>query len=397
MQEKKGVTSVRTVKTTQPILSGKEARVYKVLLGLIAFYIETGRAVGSHTLKETGFQNLSSATLRNYFSQLEEEGYLHQMHASGGRIPTDKAYRYYAQQVWESGKLPDVSGAKLASPEHSQTREIARYLQETAEILSQCTHTAVFLSAPRFDHDYIIDIKVVMLDPHRCLCILITDFGVIQTAVLYSPEKLTSFSCKRLESYFLWRLTGRDRPINLEKNEEQLAKEFYNEVMVRYIVRYSNFTDEDVYRTGFSKLLTYPEYADVEALSVSLSLFENVHGMRLLLRDCTSHDLLRFWIGEDLRPFAGTHVPATVIAIPYRVHQTAVGAIGIVGPTRVPYDKLFATLQRFSQDVSDTLTQTVYKYKISVRSPSSCGVPLPETERQRLEQSGKLLLEDKSR
>ncbi len=387
---------MKSLRLIAPVRSIKEARLYKVLLGLVEYYIKTGKAVGSHTLKDEGFHQLSSATLRNYFAQLEQEGFLHQLHASGGRIPTDKAYRFYAQEILASGELPKAAGVKLASPEESQTREIARYLQEMAELLSRYTSTAVFLSAPRFDHDYIIDIKVVMLDPHRCLCVLITDFGIIQTAILHSDAKLSSFSAKRLEGYFLWRLSGRDKPANMEKHEEKLAQEFFNEVMVRYVVRYSNFADEDIYRTGFSKLLSYPEFDNVQTLATGLALFESIHGMRLLLRDCTSHNQLKFWIGEDLEPFTQAPAMAAVLAIPYYIHQTATGAIGLLGPTRIPYDKLFAALQRFSQDISDTLTQSVYKFKISVRQPAPAGFHLPDTEKLLLEQSSKYLLEDQS-
>ncbi len=75
---------------------GKQDRERKVLLGLVDYYIKTGKPVGSNTLKEVGFEELSSATIRNYFANLEEEGYLSQSHSSGGRIPTNLAYRTYA-------------------------------------------------------------------------------------------------------------------------------------------------------------------------------------------------------------------------------------------------------------------------------------------------------------
>lgn len=374
----------------------KEARVYRVLLGLVAHYVQTGRPVGSHALKDAGFENLSSATLRNYFSQLEEEGYLHQTHASGGRIPTEKAYRFYAQELLAAGEFSDISAVPLVAPEANHVREIARYLQETGEALSLCSGMAVFLSAPRFDQDYVTDIKVVTIDPHRCLCVLITDFGVIQTATLHSTEKLTSFSAKRLESYFEWRLSGRDRPTNLEPGEERMAQGFYNEVMVRYMARYTNFTDEDIYRTGFSRLLAFPEFTDLQVLSSTLSLFENAHSMRLLLRDCMSHDQMKFWIGNELDQTAPVATPAAVIAIPYRLHQTAAGAIGVLGPARMPYEKLFGTLQRFAQEISDTLTQSVYKFKITVRQPTSQTLKLPNSDKLLLAQTGKILLENKS-
>lgn len=384
--------SLGLTKTSRSI---KESRIYRVLLGLVAHYIENAKAVGSHTLKEAGFQNLSSATLRNYFSQLEEEGYLHQLHSSGGRIPTEKAYRLYANEIFIARNWPSLSIPSHSSLSKSQPREVARYLQEMAEALSNYTNTAVFLSAPRFEHDYITDIKVVPLDLYRCLIILITEFGIIQTATFNSAEKLTPSAAKKLESYFLWRLTGHGKPENLEKAEEELAQEFYNEAMVRYIVRYSNFLDEDLYRTGFSRLLCYPEYGDVTALSAGLALFEELHVMRLLLREVTSHRQMKFWIGEDIDLFKGVSVPSAVVAAPYYVHQTVVGSIGLLGPARIPYEKLFATLQRFASDISEALTLNVYKFKISIRQPVAQIGQFSETERLLLKQSGKILLEDK--
>lgn len=116
-----------------------------------------------------------------------------------------------------------------------------------------------------------------------------------------------------------------------------MAQDFYNEVMVRFLVRYSNLTDEDVYRTGFSKLLSYPEYSEVEALAASLSLFENTQGMRLLLRDSFSHDRMKFWIGDDLIPSPAPRSPRQSSRCPTAFIRTAAGAIGLVGPTRIPY------------------------------------------------------------
>ena len=83
---------------TQPKKSGKTDRERKVLIGLVEHYIQTGKPVGSNVLKDVGFDDLSSATIRNYFAHLEEEGYLAQQHSSGGRIPTDQAFKLYANE-----------------------------------------------------------------------------------------------------------------------------------------------------------------------------------------------------------------------------------------------------------------------------------------------------------
>lgn len=342
---------------------GKQDREKKVLLGLVEYFIKTGKPVGSNTLKEAGFEELSSATIRNYFARLEEEGYLSQPHISGGRLPTSLAYRTYADAYKD--ELYEVNNDPFTAIRQFESREIASLLQESAENLSRTTNCAVFLSAPRFDQDFVIDLKLLSLDVRRCLCVIITDFGVVQTEILHLPNKISSFGIKRMESYFHWRLTGLNKPENLEPEEEAIAQTFYNELMVRYIVGYSNFIDEEIYRTGFSKLLTYPDLQEAGILASSLALFENAHTMRLLLRECASLNTLKFWIGENFAP------NCSVIAIPYHIGNNPVGSVGILGPTRLPYRILFNYLRLFSECVSEALTRNLYKFKITFRQPHS--------------------------
>ena len=224
----------------------REEREHAVLLGLVELYLLTGKPVGSNTLKDHGFEHISSATIRNYFSKLEAQGMLKQQHSSGGRVPTSLAYKYYATHHLISNML-DPSDLQLLKKELNQdTKEIATYHQNASELLSHLTQGAIFLSAPRFDQDLITDVKLISIDGKRCLCVMITDFGLVHTEILYTPKKLSSFSLRRLESYFHFRMTGLDRP-KLSNQEEELATQFYNEILLRHIVNYSNFSTEDVY------------------------------------------------------------------------------------------------------------------------------------------------------
>jgi heat-inducible transcriptional repressor len=377
--------------------SAKEERERKILLGLIEFYLKNGKPVGSNTLKEAGFGDLSSATIRNYFANLEKEGYLSQQHTSGGRIPTAQAFRLYAQEYAESD-YSDIfqEDPSFATYRNAETREITSYLQGAAETLSDLTQSAVFMSAPRFDHDYLVELKLMPIDQLRCLCVMITDFGVVLTEILQTEKKLNAFTVKRLESYFHWRLTGNDKPENLNKEEEQLAQKFYNELMVRFIVGYSNFTDDEIYRTGFSKLLAYPEFHSPLSLAGSLSLFENVHSMRLLLKECSSVNHLKFWIGDDLIPFTQEPPNCAVLAIPYYINLQPVGSFGILGTMRMPYRQLFAIIRTFSECISTALTRNIFKHKITFRQPKSETPYLQKEESRLIGQSRLMLLEDKS-
>lgn len=360
----------------------KAEREKAVLLGLVDLYLKMGKPVGSNTLRDNGFQALSSATIRNYFAKLEKNGYLIQQHSSGGRIPTPDAYKLYAESVIDEDQVDEQDAKFLKAKLQEETREVAKHLQEATDLMSELTGCAAFLTFPRFDHDLIIDVKLVGIDHTRCLCVMVTDFGMIHTETLYSPKKLSNFSLKRIESYIHFKMTGRDKP-KLSKDEEKIASQFYREIVLRHIVGTSNFSSEDLYKTGFSKLLSYPEFRDAGSLSQGLSLFENTSYMRELLRDCTE---LKIWIGDDL---TDESMNCSMIAIPYYIHNAPVGAIALLGPTRIPYQKIFSLTRLFSSLLSESLTRSLYKYKITYRTPSMNAIGMQRA------QAECLLLEDK--
>jgi heat-inducible transcriptional repressor len=125
-----------------------------------------------------------------------------------------------------------------------------------------------------------------------------------------------------------------------------------------------------VIRTGLSKLLVYPEFNDAAALASSLSLLEDANQMRSLLRACMKQNQAISWIGDELIPFVPKGAECSVIAIPYRINQTLAGAIALLGPMRVPYRNLFGLMQIFSESLSQVLTESLYKYKITFRQPT---------------------------
>lgn len=385
---------MKALKTLTAKPNSKHDRKHQVLIGAIDYYIKTGKPVGSDTLRTEKFDLLSSATIRNYFAHLENEGYLTQAHTSGGRIPTEKGFKLYAEESLKS--LPSLLEMREDFKEiaNEETKEIINLLQKAANHLSHLTNTPIFLSAPRFDQDYVLDIKLVPIDQQRYLAVIVTDFGVVQTEILHTGKKLDFFSLKRLESYFNCRLNGRNLSENLDKEEEEIALKFYNELMLRYIVGYTNYTDKEIIRTGFSKLLTYPDFQDTTLLANSLSLFENIHSMRLILKECTKQNRLRFWIGDDLNSYTAGSKDCAVIAVPYFINQQSVGAIGLLGPARIAYPELFKILSEFSEAISKALTRNIYKHKISFRTPSQESLDVQKTTKPLIGHSNFMLLEN---
>jgi heat-inducible transcriptional repressor len=335
----------------------------QALYGLVELYIQTAKPVGSQTLQENGFQALSSATLRNYLVKLEEAGYLKQLHTSGGRIPTGKGIRAYIETL-EPAPLTSPMLEESLPPD---SREVAAYLSLAAEGLSELTSCAVFLSAPRFDQDFVQEVRLIALDPSKVLAVLITDFGQIRTETIYLDRPADERFLRSTEEYFRFRLGSGERPLFREALDAKRAQRIYNETMVRHLVGYANFPSEDLLRTGFSKLLAYPELSDPLALASSLSLLENGPEMRRLLKQAVDANTRLTFIGEEL--MAGSDVAA--ILSPYKINQAPVGAIGILGPMRLPYRDLFALLEGFTDQLSRHLTDSLYKFKITYREPST--------------------------
>jgi heat-inducible transcriptional repressor len=352
----------------------KNDREQAVLLGLVELYLKTGKPIGSHTLQENGFDSLSSATIRNYFAKMESLGLLKQQHTSGGRIPTEKAFRLYADNFCNQGIVEAEQEQALSEAINKESKEIATTLNRMAESLSEITQCAVFISTPRFDQDFIQDIRLISLDSSKLLSVIVTNFGLIRTETIYLDKPVDVSFLRSCEEYFLWRLTKGEKPLFNKESETKMAQRIYNEIMVRHVVGYTNFHNEDILRTGLSKLLAYPEFNDAAALAGSLSLLEDETQMRAILRECCKKNELSCWIGNELCPFVPAESECTIIAIPYRINQTIAGAVGLLGPIRLPYRNLFGLSRLFSEHLTKLLTESLHKYKISFRNPQNLPV-----------------------
>lgn len=361
-------------KTRRP---GKQEREAAVLLALVAQYIKTGKPVGSETLRDLQFHDLSSATIRNYLANMETAGLLTQQHVSGGRLPTDAAFRIYAKEM-----LDEVANTPIQSSHFPAFHEVADgtpkalvdYLERIVASISDTLHLASFASAPRFDQDFVTDIRFVGFDSGKVVVVLLTNFGLIHTEILYSPIKISAPMLQRIENYCRFRLSsvGTIFTEELNKDELEIAHKFYQESIARYLVRYSNFIDDDVFRAGFSALLHYEEFRDPHALTSCLSIFENRRTLYKFIHETmkTSRGSIKYWCGTDLSPYVASTIDCAVATIPFTINQKNVGVLGILGPLRLPYKDVFQLLCEAADTVSISLTNALYKHRISFRRPS---------------------------
>ena len=372
----------------------KQDKENLILFGLIELYIKNGKPIGSNTLKESGFNHLSSATIRNYFFKLEESGYLTQQHSSGGRLPTDLAYKFYIDYPSNKEYYSRAKKKKLANDLFFENKEVISYFHQIINTLSETTGCAIFISTPRFDQDFIADIKLLALDNHRLLCIVLTSFGMVHTEIFYTSSKASNFSVKRLESYLYFLRTGLDKP-SLSDEELLLADHLYHEIMLRHIVGHSTFIYDDIYKTGFSTLLQYPEMQDTTTLANTLSLFENPHCMHKLCEETCEENHLKIWVGQDLQNYTPAITDCAILTMPYAIREKPVGAIGLLGPTRLPYKQLIEILKTTSEIITTTLTTLLFKHHMTYRTAQHKGINCKDSPTY-LAPTEKLLLDDYS-
>ena len=350
--------------------SNKHDREQAVLFGLVDLYLKSGKPIGSQTLQENGFESLSSATIRNYCALLEEQGFLLQPHTSGGRLPTEKAFRAYADHFYDQGVLEGSQGEILEASLQQQGKDLTSLIHQGIETLSRLSKCSIFISMPRFDQDIVQVVRLLQIDQTRILAAVLTDFGLVRTETLYIDQEIDEEFLQTCERYFLWRL-NKGETVSFEKESKlKLAQRLYHEIMVRHLVGYLNFPAEDILRCGMARLLAWPEFNDATAVVNSLALLEDETQMREVLRKCCQKQALSLWIGDELCPHVANNSANAVIAIPYKINQTVAGAVAILGPTRLPYRELFGLIRHFSELLSESLTSAVYKFKISFRQPS---------------------------
>jgi heat-inducible transcriptional repressor len=174
-----------------------------------------------------------------------------------------------------------------------------------------------------------------------------------------------------------------------DEHEQNICRSLYQEAMASYFVSYTSMSQEDLWQAGFSRLLQYPEFEDSKILAASLSLFENKSALRGLLREAMRADSLKFWIGDELKPYVTGEPNCALVAIPYRVGDRPIGALAVLGPQRMFYLELFKLLQDASNHLSDTLSRFLTHHKITYRMPESHPLFIDEAHRLALEFHGR--------
>lgn len=338
-----------------------DERKIKVLYAIIESYINTAEPIGSRTISKDYNIGVSSATIRNEMSDLEEMGYLAKTHLSSGRVPSDKGYRLYVDNLMElkNSKNDIKKKDSIKRILEEESKEIEQLILNSSKLLSQITNYTSLALSPKQKETKIRHIQLLPIDKNQILLIVVNESGIIKNTIFNMEDSIPEDQLSRITNLLNKKLKNHSFYEIDEKLNEELFKDFYKykgiiEEIIPIIGRSIGSMDTiELYSDGLTRLLSFPEYKDIDRVKSIISFIEDKNQlMDLLLMDNKDKDI-DISIGTE-----NIYVPVrecSIITATYKLEGETLGKIGIIGPTRMNYFELIKTLKIFSENISEII------------------------------------------
>ncbi len=334
-------------------------RKHDLLISAVEGYIENASPITSEKVHNTLFQNLSSATLRNELSALEEMGFLKQLHTSSGRVPTTKAYRYYVNNIINSDNLNADVINEIKDKFVMRSAFLSDILTDIAKSINQITHFPTYVRIKSFSDLTVQGINIIPLITGQGLLLFQTNAGIINNTIELSPE-VTEDICKDASKYLTTNLYGKtitDIIENIDKYNELFKKQisFYQELFVSITGILKQFAEErssKLVHSNTTKLLNEPEYKDINEAKKLLKIIENEKEIKTIIDnidDNSSNDVV-FTIGEE--NLNEQYSDYSIINTNYQLGNGVVASVSVLGPERMDYAKIASALKYISDEIN---------------------------------------------
>lgn len=334
-------------------------RQLKILQVIVDDFIRSNHPVGSRTLAKKKGISLSSATIRNEMADLEELGLIEKTHASSGRIPSEKGYRFYVDHLLSPAKIDTVDIQKIRSVFHDKIFEIEEIIQKSASVLSELTEYTAIVLGPIFNETKLNHFQIVPLNDRTAVAIIVTDTGHIEHRVFTLPESLDGSALEKTVNILNERLSG----IPLIQLQEKLEKEVRN-LFRKYIDDYQTIfsamldvlnipLEEKIYFGGKTNMLKQPEFQDIQQLQQILDVLEEEKFVAYILNNIPLGIQVKIGSEIDIQEMHS----CSLITATYRVGEKEVGKIAVLGPKRMHYSRVISILNLFSNQLTRELTK----------------------------------------
>jgi heat-inducible transcriptional repressor len=339
-----------------------DSRSREILQQTVHLFIDTGEPVGSRTLSKLNSQGLSPATIRNIMSDLEALGFLYQPHASAGRVPTDRGYRFYVGTLAGREALRAVDERLIREQIRPTEGGLPELVRRTSRLLSDMTGMVGFATGPDVGYSILRHVDFVRLAPRRILVMLVSSAGQVIHRIAEIPEDLGGEELAQCARYLEEQFSGFTL---LEAREILLLRMDEIELVVNRLVKnaltiaeaaLSERPEAEVHVEGTSRMLGEPEFVrNVERAQQLFATLEERHRLVSILNACLEGSDLQIVIGSEAQ------VPdlegISLIGARYRDGGKDLGAIGIMGPTRMEYARHISVVDSIACSLSAAITE----------------------------------------
>ena len=322
-------------------------RQVELLKLIVEDYIKTAKPVSSKAICDT--LNCSSATIRNEMAELEEYGLLEKTHISSGRIPSEKGYRYYVDNIMEPKKLNGEDMLKLQTIFQNSSLMLDDYITKSVEIVSEMTNLTAVILGKSSKENFVSKVEVVPINEHNLIAIVVTDKGHVEHRNLTIEEDVSANDIKQTVDLINKMIVGTQldevssvleykiKPIiaNYVKQHEALYNAFYN--------AFNDFTKESVVMTGRKNILMQPEFSTPEKIRDIINKFED---KQIINKITEQDDGVNIYIGSETE----FDDDVTIIKTKYSLNGEE-GTIALIGPKRMEYDKAVTLLNYITSNI----------------------------------------------
>jgi heat-inducible transcriptional repressor len=333
-----------TSTTHSPQLSERSLHLFKAL---VEHFIDDGTPVGSRTLSKDSSLGLSPATIRNVMADLEDVGLLQSPHTSAGRIPTAKGYRLFVDSLLRVNDLNSSQVEEMAR-QLDPDSDFQSLMQRTSSMLSDVTQLAGVIMLPRTEQSILQHIEFVSLSSNRVLVILVVNDREVQNKIINTDKTYSASELQQVSNYLNEIFVGKD--LNhvrtsileeLEKMKEQVTQSMQSAIEMAQKAFNSDTTksdSDDLLFSGQTNLMDVAELGEADQLKKLFETFNQKRDILHLLEQAINADGMQIFIGEE----AGYDVldNCSVVTSPYEADGQILGVLGVIGPTRMHYDRV---------------------------------------------------------
>ena len=335
-------------------------RKLKILQAVIADFIRTAEPVGSRTISKN-YELGSPATIRNEMADLEELGYLTHPHTSSGRVPSEKAYRLYVNELMNKRELTQEQKDVIARDLYTNVTELENLIERAAHVLSEITNLTAFALSPVKEQDKLKYINLLPVDPKTVVLMLVAESGEVSNTAVRLDKPASEDTLRILAKNMTYNYSGKTLSealttdiIKTFKADAEAMAMFENNIAPSFIRSLEEMLNVNLYMDGLTNIFSLPEYSDINK---ARTFFELVNRKQDIMQKLSSRgDGVLITIGGENEDEELSD--CSVITATYHVDGKLVGKLGVIGPTRMKYGEVTSVVEYLTDNISKAFRLT---------------------------------------